>query len=119
MRQTAIGAPKLRKSGIRCVQRPRRRLFARAGDRIIRNSVHNTNPMHHRLAFWAIAIWQYEDEAVLPVSRIPADLADTSLAEQIRGFREKRAFLCHSVRRLRSEQLNINGFTLPLLTSPA
>jgi hypothetical protein len=75
--------------------------------------------MHRRLALRPKAIGQHEDEPVLPVARFPAGLANAGLAEQIRGFREKRAFLCHSVRRLRSEQLNINGFALPLLTSPA
>jgi hypothetical protein len=49
--------------------------------------------MQQGLALWPIAIGQYEDEPVLSVLRIPAGLADASLAEQIRGFRENRAFL--------------------------
>ena len=50
---------------------------------------------------------------------VAAGLGHARLAEQIRSFRENRAFLLRAVRCLRSEQLDINGFPLPLLTSPA
>lgn len=118
MGQSAVGASKIRNRGIRWVEGPHRQALSRSRDQIVRNTFHDTDPMHGGFAVRPISIGQREDKPVLAVFVIAANLRDPRFAEKIRGFGKEGALLCHAAGCLEAEQLDINRFALPLLASP-